>query len=358
MAMPPHWNRRDFMGAAGSSLAATAVSGVVLPGASSAAAIEPMKLGVFGLDYSFWDIWADLLSPKGKRVGTSLLRMRPACVWDKNLTKAREFAKAWDCEVVDRYDGMVGKVDAVLNGELTNVPWQHLLLRPYIQAGIPCFLQRHWSDSLVHLDEMLDLAAKHGTPLMATVPFEHYGEADTAVAQLKTAGEIQGAFGSAHSSDEPHFHLPYLMMKILGYDVESVSMNVDDVRKVGYLNVNYVYPATDKRRPFVLSMQGNGPDVFRFTVIGQQSTVSAGMPAAADYFARFFGQLLDIQRTFEKRALYQPPDVIRRKFQCLQAAWYSRLERNGAPVRIGSVPADWGIPAWNPRAYDAADFRA
>jgi hypothetical protein len=317
-----------------------------------------MKVGVFGLDYSFWSIWADLLSPKGKRLGTSLLRLRPAYVWDKDVKRAREFAQTWECEVVERYDGMIGKVDAVLNGDLTNVPWQHLLLRPYIQAGVPCFLQRHWSDSLVHLDEMLDLAAKHATPLMATVPFEHYGEADTAVAQLKTAGEIQGAFASAHSTDEPHFHLPHLMMKILGYDVESVSMAADDVQKVGYLGVDYVYPKTDKRRPFVLSMQGCGPDVFRFTVIGQQATVAAGMPASADYFARFFGQLLDIQRTFEKRALYQPLEVIRKKFRCVQAAWYSRLERDGSPVKPGSVPADWPIPAWSPGAYDASDFRA
>jgi hypothetical protein len=349
MTQGPKWNRREFLTIVGSGMAASV---------ASAAAIEPIKVGVFGLDYSFWNIWADLLSPKGRRVGTSLLRLRPAYVWDKDRKKAQEFARTWECEVVDRYDGMIGKVDAVLNGDLTNVPWQHLLLRPYIQAGVPCFLQRHWSDTLVHLDQMLDLSAKHGTPLMATVPFEHYGEADTAVAQLKTAGEIQGAFAAAHSTDEPHFHLPHLMMKILGYDVESVSMNVDDVRKVGYLNVDYVYPKTDQRRPFVLSMQGSGPDVFRFSVIGQQSTVAASMPAAADSFARFFGQLLDIQRTFEKRALYQPLDVIRRKFQCVQAAYFSRLERNGSPVSIGSVPADWPIPAWSPGAYSAADFRA
>ena len=57
-------------------------------------------------------------------------------------------------------------------------------------------------------------------------------------------------------------------------------------------NVDYVYPKTDKRRPFVLSMQGAGPDVFWFNIVGQHGAVSASMPAAADYFARFFGQLL------------------------------------------------------------------
>jgi hypothetical protein len=357
MPQDPESNRREFFRIAGSGVAA-AVAATGLATHASAASIEPMKVGVFGLDYSFWPIWADLLSPKGKRVGTSLLRIQPAFVWDKDPKKAQAFAKTWECDVVDRYDGMVGKVDAVLNGDLTSVPWQHLLMRPYIQAGIPCFLTRHWSDSLMHLDEMLDLSAKHGTPLMATVPFEHYNEADTAVARLKTAGEIQGAFAAAESQDEPHFHIPHLMMKILGYDVESVSMNVDDVRKVGYLDIDYVYPKTDKRRAFALSMQGCGPDVFRFSITGKQATVAADMPSSADYFARFFGQLMDIQRTFEKRTLYQPLDVIRKKFQCLQAAWYSHLERNGSLVKIGSVPADWPIPAWTPGAWDASDFRS
>jgi hypothetical protein len=347
-------SRRDFFKIAGASVAGALTSTALASGES----MEPMKVGAIGLDYSFWSIWADLLSPKGKRVGTRLLRLQPAYVWDKDKKRAQDFAKQWECEVVDRYDGMIGKVDAVLNGDLNTVPWQHLLLRPYLQAGMPCFLQRHWSDTLVHLDEMLDLSAKHNAPLMATVPFEHYGQADIAIAQLKNAGEIQGVFASAHSTDEPHFHLPHLMMKILGYDVETVSMNVDDVQRIGYLNVDYTFPKTDERKPFALSMQGAGPDVFWFNIVGQNGAVTASMPAAADYFARFFGQLLDIQRTFEKRALYQPLDVVRKKFRCVQAAYYSHLERNGSPVKIASVPAEWPIPAWKPGAYDASDFKA
>ena len=66
-------------------------------------------------------------------------------------------------------------------------------------------------------------------------------------------------------------------------------MNVDDVRKMGYLNVDYVYPKTDKRKPFALSMQGAGPDVFSFHIIGQKGEVSASMPEISDYFTRFFG---------------------------------------------------------------------
>ncbi|MEO6803867.1 MAG: hypothetical protein ABI197_11570 [Granulicella sp.] len=351
--------RRDFLKMAGAGTAAAMMTtGVASAAGPVAASIPVMKVGALGLDYSFWDIWANLLSPKGRYEGTSLLRMRPAYVWDKDTQKARAFADKWECEVVDRYDAMVGKVDAVLVGDLILAPWQHLLLRPYIQAGIPSFLQRHWSDSLVHMDDMLDLAAKHSTPVMATVPFEHNDQGHIALRQLKNAGEIMGAFATAEIPDEPHFHLPYLMMKILGYDVESISMNTDDVRKTGFLNVDYVYPKTDQRKPFALSMQGAGTDLFSFNIMCKQGNVSTVIPAGSDAITRFFRQLMDIQRTFEQRTLYQPMEVMRKKFQCLQTAYYSKMERNGAPVKVGTVPADWAIPAWKPDAYSASDFKA
>ncbi len=350
------FNRRDFIRGAGSTLAAAAAVNSLAP-STAAAPVEPMKAGVFGLDYSFWSIWANLLSPKGRSPGTSTLRLTPTHVWDKDTKKAQAFAAQWDCEVVDRYDAMLGKVDVVLNGELNSVPWQHLLLRPYIEAGVPCFLQRPWSDSLVHLDEMLDLSAKHSTPIMATVPFEHYSDAETGAARLKNIGEIQAAFGTAQISDEPHFHLPYMMMKILGYDVESVSMSTDDVHKVGYLNVNHFYPKTDKRRPFVNSMSAARPDNYSFLVMGEHGVVSGAMPSQADNLTRFWGTLLDIQRSFEKKALYQPLDVIRKKFQCVHAAYYSQFERASAPVKISAVPAAWQIPAWTPNWYDGSEFR-
>lgn len=356
MLQSPRHSRRDFLRSAGSAAAASLAAAPLLS-AAPAASIEPMKIGVFGLDFTFWSIWADLLSPQGRYLGTSALRMRPAYVWDKDARKAQNFATRWGCEVVERYDGMVGKVDAVINGDLYNVPWQHLLMRPYLEAGMPCFLQRHFADTLPHLDEMLELAAKFSAPVMATVPYEHFGEADTLTARLKNIGEVQAVFGTAEASDEPHFHLPYMLMKVLGHDVEWVNMNTDDVRRMGYLNINYGYPRGEKRRPFVASMQTSRADVFSMTVVGDQGVASANMPASANYYARFFGQLLDIQKTFEKKTQYQAPDVIRKKYLCLQAAYYSRLERNGAPVKVGSVPAEWRIPAWRENFYDGSEFK-
>jgi hypothetical protein len=222
---------------------------------------------------------------------------------------------------------------------------------------MPCFIQRHFADTLPHLDEMLDLAAKHSAPVMATVPFEHYPDVAKLTEKIKSIGDIQGVFGTADVTDEPHFHVPYMAMKILGYDVESVSMITDDVKRCGYLNINYIYPKGDRRKPFVVSLQAARPDNFSLTVIGSQGTASANMPSASNTAARFGDQLVDIQKTFAKKAQWESPDAIRKKYLCLQAAYYSKLERNSAPVKVGSVPADWALPAWQPGWYDGSEFR-
>ena len=57
-------------------------------------------------------------------------------------------------------------------------------------------------------------------------------------------------------------------------------------------------------------------------------------------------RLLSYFRAEEKE---KPAEIIRKKYLCLQAAYYSSMERGGAPVTVGSVPADWALPAWRPR---------
>ncbi len=315
-----------------------------------------LNIGFFGLDYSFSNIWAELLSPEGEHSGTDLLNMRASCVWDKDHEKAEQFAAQWGCEVVDTYDGMLGKVDGVVNGELFNVPWQHLLMRPYLEAGIPCYLSRPWSSCLRDLDQMLELATKHSAPLIATAPYEHYNEADNFQSKLSTIGAIESVIAMCGAGDRPHFHLPYMMLKILGYHVERVSLITNDPMDPHYMQATYVYEQKGPQPPFALGMQSLSSYIYHFTVFGKNGTAGACMPSDAGWFFRFVPQLVDIQKTMEG-ASYQPFDVVRKKFECVLAEYYSHHERGGAPVKVGTVPADWRIPAAKPGWYDDSDFK-
>ncbi len=107
-------------------------------------------------------------------------------------------------EPVARYDGMIGKVDAVAFGGYYEVPWQHRLARPYIEAKIPTFLDRPFAFCLRDLDGLLDLIAKNGTPVMATDVYEHLYDAH-AKAKLGRLGEISGVTGHASARNTALF---------------------------------------------------------------------------------------------------------------------------------------------------------
>ena len=137
--------------------------------------------------------------------------------------------------------------------------------------------------------KLLDLAGKHSKLVMATCSWRHFDQANIAVRRQKRG---RPGFATAEIPDEPHFHIPVYLMTS-GYDVESISMNTDDVQKTGYFNVDYFYPAADKRKPFVLSMLGAGTDLFSFNILCKQYNVASSIPAGSDSFSRFFGQLMD-----------------------------------------------------------------
>jgi len=363
--------RRDFLKKAAGVVGAASVAAGTLSQAQTAKkdkkdteekkdkSNRKLRIGVFGLDYSFWSgLWNELLLPHGEFTGTGILNMEMTCVWDKDTKKAEEFAAKNGCEAVKTYDGMLGKVDGIINGELYNVPWQHLLLKPYLEAGVPCYLSRPWSSCIRDMNSMLELSAKHNAPIIATNTYEHYSEGESLQNEVKNIGPIQAAFATCTAGDHPHFHIPYMMKRILGFDNESVSVVSNDIKKIAYMNVNHVYPAKEGQPSYVLSMNANvSAYIFSLTIVGKNGTITANMPASTNYMWRFASQLFDMQKTFDTKTNYQPLDVVRKKFESCIAEYYSHYEKGGAPVKVGTVPQDWTYPLWKPNWYDNSDFK-
>ena len=149
--MPENATRRSFL-----SKSAVAGASSLLVNSKAEAASQKnnrkFKVGAFCVgEYSFWPIWAELLDPNG-RLGTNILNMEVTHVWDVNPKTAQEFADKWGCKVVKEYDGMIGKVDGVVNGGFYEIPWQHKIFRPYLKAGVPTYLSRPWSYRLIDMD--------------------------------------------------------------------------------------------------------------------------------------------------------------------------------------------------------------
>ena len=311
-------------------------------------------------DVSFWPIWANALSADGP-LGSPLLNMEVTHCWDAYPERAAEFAKSYGCRVVRKYDGMLGKVDAIAFGGLYEVPWQHLLARPYVEAGVPTYLSRPFTYRLRDIDELLGLATKHGTPIMATNVYEHFCQASILKERLANVGKIQAVHGVCNSTEYPgHFHIQFFVPRVLGYEVSEVSLLTDDERDCTYLQETMLYKGRGKQPPFLATLQANREAPYLYLqVIGNKGSETIEMTRSPDpketLYHFFAPQLVDMQATFQG-TLFQPFEVIRKKAALFLAGYYSHLEKGGSFVSPKSVPADWSPPPFKPGWIDESIF--
>jgi predicted dehydrogenase len=323
---------------------------------------KKIRLGALNVgEYSFWPIWAEALIPQGT-LGTSLLNMEITHCWDVNPQLAAEFAAKYNCQPVDQYDAMLGQVDAIAFGGFYEIPWQHLLARPYVEAGVPTYLSRPFAYRLCDLDQILDLAAKHNTPLMATSVFEHFPHANILKNRLADLGVIKSVYGNCCSNEYPaHFHIQFFLLKALGYEPDQVSLLTDDERQCTYLQDTILFKGTDDQPPFLATLHTSSdtPHLHLY-VVGDKGDESIEVSRSTDpketLYHFFAPQLLDMQRAFQGEP-YQSFDLIRKKTQMFLAGYYSHLEKGGSFVALDSVPLDWSPRHYKPGWIDESMFQ-
>ncbi|MFC1694143.1 Gfo/Idh/MocA family oxidoreductase, partial [Candidatus Latescibacterota bacterium] len=361
--------RRGFLKKA----AALGTASLAVGSTADAAPIYDRKIRVGVIcvgEYSFMSYsWSDIIEPdkapnneKRGNYGTSFLNMDITHCWDVNPEAARNFAARMDATAVKNYDDMVGKIDGLIFSGLYEVPWQHKLARPYVEAGIPVYLSRPFAYSLRDIDEILDLAAKHNTPVLATAKHEHYHEAPALKSKLKNIGTINCVHATCNTRDFPaHNHTQFMIPRIFGFDIESMSLLTDDDMRNNYLQETYLFKGWEGQKPFCCALHGSSDqDSFSITVFGTQGQESVKMVRSPDWipglYHRYAPQVIEMQRTFEGN-LFEPLDNIRKKTEIFLTAYYSYLERDGAPVKIGTVPVDWRARPAKPDWIDESMFR-
>ncbi|MFC1485774.1 Gfo/Idh/MocA family protein [Candidatus Latescibacterota bacterium] len=315
-----------------------------------------LRIGVIGVgNWSFmtW-CWSDIIEgtkPGSERghFGMPILNMEITQVWDPDPRAAQAFAKQLGITVAKSYDSMLGSIDGLIIADMLNVPYQKTLAGPYLEAGVPTYLCRPFAYSLRDIDDILESAAKGNAPIMATAKYEHYKEVAAMRNRLKNVGIIRNVHTTAYTRDFPmHFHIQFMMLKILGYDVKRVSLFYEHETNANYVHETYLYGGNGDQPPFVCSIDGARiPDSFHITVVGDQGIETASMLREYegwqdDLEFRYLPQVIDMQRTFYGRN-FESYDVVRKKTEIFLTAFYSALERDGAPVDVGTVPADWRV---------------
>jgi len=363
-------SRRSFL-AKSATAGTAAMAAANIAHAQTATSGKKIRVGAMGLgrgsfmSYSWVDMIASTIpKPEKSRrpnFGTPFLNMEITHVWDRDSEAAHTFADPLGAKVVNRYDDMVGQVDALIQGGIYEVPFQHKLAKPYLEAGIPTYLSRPCAYSLRAIDEVLETAAKHNTPLIATDMGEHFYEIEPLKERMHNIGGINSAHGTVWARDYPmHFHMQFTMLRIFGYDVEEVSLLTDSIMKNTYLQETYIFKGWEDQSAFPCAMHGApSRDFYTISIMGADDNLRVERMFTPNWREELlFNQsnhIIAMQRTFEGDQ-FQPLDEIRKKTEIFLTGFYSHVERGGAPVKVGTVPVDWQAPPAEPEWIDESMF--
>ncbi len=372
-------SRRSFFGK-------TAVTGGALVAGTRTAQSKPgiknpttelLRVGVIALgsnSHMNYRIWAPTINPTEPDVWPiRSTRMLITHAWDSRPEIAENFAAKFKCEAVKNYYDMVGKVDGMIFAGFNEVKWWPQLTKPYLEAGIPCFINRPFAYSMKDANEIVETARKHNTPILCTDEREYIKEAIVGRAKIKELLKAGKTILGGNSDNSAGYEYPqhgvhglYYMLAIFGLDVDKVSLQADGwwrektptaltPMKWGLLSLQYnginIPGAGEQTKPFVVSQQqlsgyGSNANV-RIYYSGGWLDINnhwtRGEPMDRLYYL-FFPTVFAMQRLFETRKMQWSYDYILKKTRIFLTGFKSHLEHGGAMISVNDLPDDWEAP--------------
>ncbi len=369
-------SRRSFFGASAAGGAAA------LAGRQAAAQTNPkpttelLRIGVMALgdnSHMNYEIWAPMINPigtprwpYGRTTG-----MKITHCWDSRPEISDRFAKKYGCEAVKTYDGMVGKVDGMIFAGFNECAWWPQLTRPYLEAGIPCYINRPFAYSMKDAKAMVDIARANNAPILCTDERESIQQAVIARGKVRQLLSEKKKIIGAHSSNasgewsQHGVHGLYFLLAVLGVDVEKASYQADGwwrevtptATKQNYAQLTLQYRGIEvddlrQTEPFVVSQVqgGAGADVNLrlYHSGGWWDVAHEHTPGANEdprLFYLFFPTILAMQRMFETREMPWTYEYILQKTKIFLTAFKSHLEHDGALIPVDDLPDDWKAPS-------------
>ena len=178
MTDPTPVSRRRFLRdtpAAGTLLATGAIAATAASREASATQDDsnprkPIRVGVLNIS-----VYSHLAAHWGRLISGSMsyTNMQITHCWDVNAESSAGFARGHRCTAVKNPSDMVGHVDAVIDGGYYNHAFNHVLMAPFLKAGLPCLVNRPFANSVAKTKAIVELARKHKAPLLVPSAFGH-----------------------------------------------------------------------------------------------------------------------------------------------------------------------------------------
>jgi predicted dehydrogenase len=163
-------------------------------------------------------------------------------VWDENAERAKEFASTFHVpHVAKNLSDMLEGVDGVLLADTNGDGSDHLrLAKPFIEKGIPIFIDKPLASTLADAREIIDLATKTGTPIMSSSVLRYVKGVETANARRQQIGDITGIVAVGAGNPVIYgVHVAELIATLAGPNpqyVQNIGDELKDVIKIHYQN--------------------------------------------------------------------------------------------------------------------------
>lgn len=312
--------------------------------------------GVFGLWSHMSSSWWRYFNPPEGYARTT--GMRISHVWCVDPVAGQRLAERYDAELVETYDGMVGKVDGMFIDDFFATPFMPDLSLPYLEAGIPCYFDRPMASSMPGARKVLDTSKRTGTPFMIASAYEYLKEVEVAHLRLKDIGAVKAyeARNSGTTTYQYALHGLWFTLKCMGVDVERIGhrtvaptdapgLTVLEHRRDGEIMYGTLHHARMKHIMCSLRCYG-AEDNFDVT-----ATVD-GRSWFLDVYT-YLEMLHAIERMIRTGRMPESHDYIEAKMRIFLTLLYSAFERNGEVLEVASLPDsfDAGFPKGFSRSY-------
>ncbi len=320
-----------------------------------------IEIGVLNCAVTHTDgLWGPLINGVGKTRTTGMVMTH---CWDVNEEHKQVFAKKYGCTPVRNFDDMVGKVDGVLNGSYASIMCNHRINQPYLEAGIPTFINRPFANSMGMAKEIIAQAKKGDAPLMCGSSFEFTRDVMVIKERVKNWTVTGYCADNSMSDYSTHgVHGLWMCLKVIDDPVISTAYITPDWKKPNGLVVIEHEAKQDGSRFYGalqeipggltnghIKVYTGGAEYFEQWLWWERG------PYDRD-FAMWTPMLLYYQLMVEngKSCMPESYDSILRKTATYLAAFKSHLEEGGKPVKISELSDEWEGIVYNSSEQEQA----
>lgn len=148
------------------------------------------------------NIWGQKWNPDDEHIRTT--GMNCQYVWCLRKEDKEFYREKYGFEIMRNPEDMIGHIDGVFIDDFYGTPVNHLMAKPFLEAGVPTFVNRPCSTSMDKARQLVQTAETHKTPLMCGSTWEYTESTGDVRTSLRKVEEIKGY--TAHNSMSTDFY--------------------------------------------------------------------------------------------------------------------------------------------------------